>query len=323
MLAGDAALRRNYQDLTFCPQDKQDDLKESRRRTIQAIRQSQADFRVFEPETASREEMLGLVEKGMLPASFDKLTEVALAADEKGTSSVAINTGEHLLIRCADQEGDLEGLVGKARALEASLRQEEHPFAYNSRFGYLSFNPVLAGSGLYVSMVIHLPMLSFLKQIRPMMDVLKERHQCQLKALETAEGRNPGNLFLLGNLTSFDLSDKDIVQKVQEAARMIEEKENILRHKAFHEARVSPLLDQAWRAYGTLRYTRRLTTADFLSLWSKLRLGALADILPVPVPLTNQLLSLSGDSRYLTQGTLLKACPFRRADEVRQALSGG
>lgn len=316
-------LRRNYQDLTFCPQDKADDLRESRLRTARALRSNKPAFTVIDPAELSPEDQLRFIENRLLPASFVKLTEAALALDEKNKLSVAINTGEHLLLQARDKAGQLEALVDAVRELEQSLHQPEHPFAHDERFGFLSFSPVLAGSGLYLSLVMHLPMLGFLKQIRALGEPLRQRYNCQLKPLFQEGNRNPGNLFLLSNVSSFGLSDEDIMAQLREAASLVAGKENVLRDKAFHTTRVTPLVDQAWRAYGTLRYARRLTSHDFLSLWSKMRLGARAGILPVPVDVTDQMLEMGGDSRYMNKGADQKACPFRRADEVRQALSGG
>jgi len=316
-------LRRNYQDLTFCPQDKEADLLESRRRTLSAVKAKAPDLRIYYPTTLSALDRARLMEKGLLPVSFDKLTAAALAADEGEKRSLAVNTGEHLLIKTRDQTGRLQELAEGVRALEDDLILPEHPYAYDERFGFLSFSPVLAGSGLYVSLVMHLPMLNFLKQIRALSQTLKQRYYCDLKPLGYVEGRNPGSLYRLGNAASFNREDEGIVRQVMEAAALISDKEAVLRDKAFHQARITPLADRAWRAYGVLRYARRLTPEDYLSLWSRMRLGALAGIVPLSLAKTNQMLELGGDSRYLTEGADRKTCPFRRADEVRQALSGG
>lgn len=324
VLAGQALLRRNYEDLTFCPQDNEADLRESKRRTLSAVREKLPGMLVYDdPLSLSPAEKARLLEKGLLPPSFESLTQAALAAEEDETLSVAVNTGEHVLIQAQDQEGELSALTARLRQMEAELSLPEYPYAHDARFGYLSFNPVLAGSGLYAALVMHLPMLNFLKQIRALEGLVKQRFHCRLSPLSVFEGGNPGNLFVLGNAGSFQKEDEEIISLVEQAAGTLAEKEAALREKAFLQTRVTPLADQAWRAYGTLRYARRLTTRDYLSLWSKMRLGALAGILPVPHDTADRMLIFGGDSRYLTQGAEQKLCPFRRADEVRQALSGG
>ena len=323
VLGGEAILRRNYQDLTFCPQDKSEDLRESRRRTTKALRTNRPDMRAIDPAVLGSDEQLRLVEKRFLPPSFAKLTEVALAINEQESLSAVMNTGEHLLMQARDDAGQLEALVDALRHLEQAFIQPDYPFAHDERFGYLSYSPVLAGSGLHLSLVMHLPMLGFLKQIRALGEPLKERLNCQLKPFFQEKGRNPGNLFILSNISSFGLTDEDILVQLRKAAALVAGKESGLRDKAFHATRVTPLADQAWRAYGTLRYARRLTRNDFLVLWSKMRLGAKAGILPVPMEVTDRMLIYCGDSRYMNNGGGQKTCPFRRADEVRQALSGG
>ncbi len=299
------------------------DLRESKRRTLLALEMNAPRFSVYDPLNLAPADQARLLEEGLLPASFARLTESALAADEGETMSVAVNTGEHVLIQARSRTEDLESLAKRARGMEAALSLPEHPYAWDSRFGFLSFNPVLAGSGLYVSLILHLPMLSFLRQIRSLEEPLQRRFRCRLTPLGPQDGRASGSLFALGNSRSFERSDEEILSDVREAAAFISGKEDALREKAFSQARVTPMADQAWRAYGTLRYARRLTTEDYLSLWSKMRLGAAAGILPVPLSLVHQMLDFRGDSRYMSDGAERKACPFRRADEVRQALSGG
>jgi len=309
--------------LTFCPQDNETDLLESRRRTVSAIKQKAPEMRVYYPTNLSALDQTRLAESCLLPASFEKMTASALASDEKETLSVAMNTGEHLLLQARDKAGHLEELAARVRILEKNIALPEHPYAYDERFGYLSFSPVLAGSGIYVSLVMHLPMLSFLKQAKALSETLKQRYYCFLKPLPSTDGPNPGNLYRLGNASGFGREDEGIIRQVKEAAMMVADKEAFLRDKAFHHARVTPLADRAWRSYGILRHARRLASDDYLSLWSRLRLGAVAGILPVRVEKTDHMLEFGGDSRYLTEGADRKTCPFRRADEVRQALSGG
>ena len=321
-LSARAALRRNYQDLLFCPQDDKESLEESMRRSLKRLQNQREDFILYRASDPGRAYTL-FIERGILPSAFHKLTAAALLANEEDGLYAAINVEEHLLLLALGEVSEIEQMTEKVRALEAQMTLKEHPFAQNDRFDYLSYRPVLAGSGLYVSILLHLPMLGFLKQTRSLCETVLQEYHCQLKPYPETDSRNPGKLFLIANAGSQGISDSEIKQQVISAAEMLDRREAALREKVVTKERESSFSDQIWRSYGTLRYARRLTSRDFLLQWSNLRLGAAAGALPVSLNKADDLLALSGDSIFLKDDPDPKTLPFRRADAVRKMIAGG
>ncbi len=321
-LIAEASLRRNYGDLSFCPQDNAEDLEKSKRRSLSRLARVRSGFEILE---AGKGKGAGsaFLKETMLPPAFGNLTSAALAANAQEKLYAAINVEEHLLLKaCGKPEEDLE-LVGRVRALERDMADDRHPFAQNARFDFLSYRPVLAGSGLHVTLVLHLPMLSFLRQIPKLSDALLREDRCTLRPLNTPEGRNPGRLFLLSNSSSQGLGDEDILFMVRRCGEKLNEKETLLRGKALDGSKASGMLDQVWRSYGILRYARRLSVHDFLNLWSGIRLGAAAGVLPTSLKQADDLLDCAPDGAFSGDGLEPGSIPYRRADRVRQAISGG
>lgn len=254
--------------------------------------------------------------------AFDRLTEAVFVSDDRLQQYAAINAEEHLLLMARGGRDQVPQLMDTVRRMEATVANDSHPFAHDKRFGYLSFKPLFAGSGMHVQYLLHLPLLSYLKQIRPFSEDFLNRGFV-LKPLGTTDGRNPAKLFLLSNSQSQGLTDQQIADSIQPVLKELYSKEETLQDRALNKQVSSSTLDQVWRSYGILRYARRLTTTDFLTHWSNLRMGAGMDILPLDVGQVDQLLPLAGEQFLLTQEADQKTHPFRRAELVRQKLTGG
>ncbi len=321
-LIAEVSLRRNYGDLRFCPQDSAEDLEKSKRRSLSRIALMRGGFEILEPGKGAGPDS-PFLEEALLPPTFQNLTSAALAANEEEKTYAAINIEEHLLLKACGDPEEASVLVSRVRALERDMADEKHPFAQNGHFDYLSYRPVLAGSGLHMTLVLHLPMLSFLRQIPSLTDALLKEDRCTLKPLNALEGRNPARLFLISNASSHGLRDEEILSMVHQCGEKLDAKEKILRDKALDGQKMSGVLDQVWRSYGILGCARRLSSNDFLNLWSGIRLGAAAGVLPLSLKQADDLLGLARDSAFFKEGVEPKTIPYRRADRVRQALTGG
>lgn len=322
MLFTQVSLRRNYQDLKFCPQDDEGDLQESRRRTLHRLSHLENSFDTILPQ-ADQKVYAHFQKSGDLPAHFGKMKNAALAVNLENSLMISINLEEHLVVSSKGRNGHVEEQVQAASAVLQALTNQEHPFAIHERFGFLSYRPELSGSGLYVSYILHLPMMSFLKQVQRAMGDNHLLKDCQLKPYLTRENRNPAKLFVLTNARSHGLSEEELLAQVTQAARFLDDQESLLRQKAFHGNGDSILSDQIWRAYGVLKYARRLDEVDFLQLWSSLRLGEVAGVLPLEKGSSDRMLDLAFEVSLGLDPAEKKNTAIMRAERVRQELHGG
>ena len=154
VLFSEVSLRRNYQDLTFCPQDDAEDLSQSYHRSIAALTRIHPDYRVFDGQ-ALGEEGLPFGHTIFLPPKGDQLTKAALFTDNTSSFSAAINLDEHLVLRRTGKpdEHRYDFLRGSDGAC-----QSQPSFAHDAQYGYLSYRPALAGGGA-CPLVMHLPTL--------------------------------------------------------------------------------------------------------------------------------------------------------------------
>lgn len=321
VLFSDAALRRNYQDLSFCPQNNLVDLALSRSRSLNALSGLFPEARLIDFKEQGGQP-LPYFQTALMPPKNSQLEQAALLLDEASGFSAALNMDEHLVLRQTAQKLEVQELVSSVRQVEAQLTAAGLQFAKSPRFGYLSYRPILAGSGLYVSLVMHLPMLHFLKQMRPLTEGLKEKG-CVIKPFVPGGNRNPARLYILTNASSQGLRDEEIIGQLLAGMEMLADKEQAIRDKALAQRDQGTLADQAWRAYGILKYARRLTEQDVLTHWNSLRIGVLGGILPYSLDTVDELLQYASDAAFIKEGEKTNNYVFRRAEAVRRALAGG
>ncbi len=321
VLLSHAALRRNYQDLSFCPQNNLVDLALSRSRSVQALTALFSDANLSDAKEPGASQ-LPFLQSALLPQEISQLSQAALFVDDASGFSATLNMDEHLVLRQTGRDAPVSALVSSLRETEEKFTKSGLSFAQDARFGYLSYRPVLAGSGLYISLIMHLPMLHFLKQMRPLTEGLKEKG-CVVVPLAPTSGRNPARLYVLSNAGSHGKSDEDIINQVLSGMEMLADKEQAIREKALAQKEQGTVADQAWRAYGVLKYARRLTEHDLLTQWNSLRIGVMGEILPLKLSRVDDLLHFANDAAFYQEGSKANDFVFRRAEAVRRVLAGG
>lgn len=164
----------------------------------------------------------------------------------------------------------------------------ENPAAWDEQIEYLTARPLFAGTGIQIHYILHLPIMTTLKQISHAATDIEQNKACSLVPLNQADEKNPSCLYVVSNKRT-NYSIDDIQKRVREAAEMLSAKEKLLGEKMFSNSE-SILIDQAFRAYGILKYARRINEREFLTLWSHLRMGAENRVLDVPLTLIDRLL---------------------------------
>jgi protein arginine kinase len=142
------------------------------------------------------------------------------------------------------------------------------------------------------SVLIHLPALVLTKQIDK---VLKSIMQVGLavRGLYGEGSQVMGNLFQISNQTTLGHSEKESVESLDRVSRQILDYEERARDVLVRDAKMQ-IEDKVWRAYGSLRYGRSMTSEEVVNLCSAIRLGVALGFTGLPPFRTlNELLVLT------------------------------
>ena len=202
--------------------------------------------------------------------------------------SLMINEEDHLRI-----QGFAAGFdVGTAYRRANDLDDEIAPsldIAYSDRLGYLTACPTNLGTGMRVSVLIHLPGLVHSKEIHKLLESLRKLNH-SIRGFYGEGSEVMGNFFQLSNSAALGTPEEALVKNLREMVTKIIAYERRSREMLFRKAQ-SLLEDKVWRAYGLLRYARSVSTKEALSLISAVRLGVGSGMVgDVPIRTLNELL---------------------------------
>lgn len=196
-------------------------------------------------------------------------------------------------------------------------------YAFHPRFGYLTACPTNVGTGIRVSVMLHLPGLKLTGEI----DKVRRAAKSMNLAVRGfyGEGSEPqGDFCQLSNQTTLGRSEEDILNDFEgHVLPQVIEYERLARRTLVEKRRVI-LEDRVFRAYSTLRSARLLKTEEALELLSLTRLGVLTGLLSCVELSTVQQLVLLVQPAHLQQALGIEldqsARRIERATLVRRTL---
>ncbi len=187
------------------------------------------------------------------------------------TRAVMINEEDHLRIQGLRSGLQLDALWTEINEIDDALSRNL-AFAFNNQLGFLTACPTNVGTGIRVSVMLHLPALRLTKEIERVARAAKDLHLA-VRGMYGEGTEAVGDLYQVSNQTTLGKSEDEIINTFSEtiipnivgyerAAR-----ETLARR---HE---SQLDDRVWRAYGVLANARRISSGETQSLLSPIRMS--------------------------------------------------
>jgi protein arginine kinase len=318
-------LARNMREYPFTQRAREEQLRSILSGMERAAQHCSAfdGSQFFQMQDLSTLDRLFLVERHLVSHELSDSTRprgLLVAPGER--VSVMVNEEDHIRLqslvsgfhlgeawRLADQADD---------ELDATLE-----YAYHSEWGFLTACPTNTGTGLRASVLIHLPALVLTKEIDK---VLKGVMQMGL-AVRGFYGEGSevvGNLFQISNQTTLGNDEKSALDSLERVTRQILGAEEKARETLLRDARIQ-IEDKVYRAYGSLRHGRSMSSQEVVNLSSAVRLGVALGFVNLPeLKVLNELLVITLPAHLQRRlGTELKSDDrnVRRADFVRNYLA--
>jgi len=212
-----------------------------------------------------------LVEKHVV--SYDLIEEPinrALIIREDAAVSVMINEEDHLRIQSLHSGLDLKNALKTANLIDDCI-EDRHTFAFDARLGYLTACPTNLGPGLRASVMVHLPALVLTQRINRVISAATQLGLA-VRGLYGEGTETTGNIFQISNQLTLGYNEMEIIDNLQSVARQIVDQERAARNVLMKSSK-DDLEDRVWRAYGILRYVRKISGQEALALLSEVRLG--------------------------------------------------
>jgi protein arginine kinase len=246
----------------------------------------------------------------------------AVVVDPSERFSVMINEEDHLRIQVMHSGLALNEAWEQATKLDDMI-EEQVTYAYNERLGYLTACPTNTGTGVRVSVMLHLPALAITRQIEK---VFKSLHKINLavRGLYGEGSQATGDFYQISNQTTLGKHEDEIIADFRSSIiPKIVEFEHQARRALLNE-RTAALDDKVFRALGILRSARLLASEEVLFLLSHLRMGVnLGRVKDVRISTVNELFLMTQQAhlqKVLGKKLDTDARRIARAEFVRSKL---
>ncbi len=239
----------------------------------------------FDPAAFIRNESLDALHASML-VERHLISPNHVASDGRGVlvrqgecSSILVNEEDHFRVQSICSGFNPLRAWEEVDSIDDRLARVI-PFSFSRQYGYLTACPTNIGTGLRISVLIHLPALVLTNDIQRM---IRSAAQIGLTVRGYyGEGSDVvGNLFQISNRISLGKTEREIVEEITQAVERIIEYEKRAAETLMREAK-SQVEDKIYRSVGILKSARVLSTGEFMNLSSAVRLGLFLDVLSRP-----------------------------------------
>lgn len=210
-----------------------------------------------------------LKEKHLISKEFIGNINGAIITNDDNSIVSMINEEDHLRIQSFGAGFCTRECYQKLKEFTDELN-EKVKFAENDNYGYLTSCPSNVGSGMRVSVMLHLPALAKLGLLNKLFSQATDIGM-SVRGMYGENSSGSGNLFQISNGRTLGMTNENIISNLEAVITTIIEQER----KARSVIKKNDYLmeDEVYRAYGILKYSRSISVDEALSLLSKVRLG--------------------------------------------------
>ena len=211
----------------------------------------------------------------------------AVAIDTAEKASVMVNEEDHLRIQVMHSGFDLPAAWENINRIDDGI-ESQLTYAYNSRLGYLTACPTNVGTGMRVSVMLHLPALVMVRQIDRLFRSL-QKINLAVRGLYGEGSAAMGDFYQISNQITLGRNEEDLMEQVSQVIPAIIEYERRSREALVQDSE-RDLHDRVSRAYGVLCTAQTISSEETMHLLSSVRMGVnLGLIKDIEVPTINKL----------------------------------
>ncbi|MGD9126825.1 MAG: protein arginine kinase [Planctomycetia bacterium] len=184
--------------------------------------------------------------------------------------SLMTNEEDHLRIQVMHAGLNLDATWELVNGLDDQI--EKHvTYAFHEELGYLTACPTNIGTGLRVSVMLHLPALAWTRQIEKVFRSM-QKINLAVRGLYGEGSQALGDFFQISNQITLGRSEEELINQVADIIPVVIDYERQAREfllKENHEG----LHDRVARAFGVLKTAQKIGSEETMELLSSVRMG--------------------------------------------------
>ena len=193
-----------------------------------------------------------------------------LVLNREETLCVMINEEDHLRMQALRPGLQLKQAWQAIDQVDTKL-EKKLDYAFNPDLGYLTACPTNVGTGIRVSVMLHLPALVLTKEIQKVFQAL-QKINLAVRGLYGEGSQAMGDFYQISNQVTLGKSERKLIDGLKDVVPNIIAYERRVREALIKDNRQS-LHDQISRAYGILKNAQTISSEETMHLLSSVRMG--------------------------------------------------
>lgn len=230
-----------------------------------------------------------LLEHFLIPNGFHQAhAGEGFVVDENGEFLAVLNLRDHLQLNMLDTQQELEKSWNQLVKLEGYL-SKTLDFAFQPRFGFLTADPRQAGTGLAITLYLHIPAVIHTGELAELLEREKEE-EVEAVGLQGKTTEMIGDILVAKNTCTVGLTEEYILTTMRMWATRAVVAEISIRRKLM-ENNNEQIKNKVTRALGLLTHSYQLEVIEALNALSLVKLGVeIGWIMAPPTMNMNQIL---------------------------------
>ena len=244
------------------------------------------DLRFVEMKSLARFEAASMAERHIISPEFASDADGrALMISKDEDICIMLNEEDHIRIQIMKSGFALDEAYALADEID-DLLGNKLEYAFDERIGYLTQCPTNLGTGMRASVMLHLPALTMNGQIHKLINTISKLGLTFRGAF--GEGtKATGDMYQLSNQITLGISEEFAIRNLKAITLQLCANERAAREELLKSIDTE---DAIFRAYGTLKWARLLSTQELMDNLSLVRLGSVTGKISVPVETLNELM---------------------------------
>jgi protein arginine kinase len=219
--------------------------------------------------------------------------------------SAMINEEDHLRLQVIKGGLQLRECARRINNID-DMVEAKVDYAFSPRYGYLTACPTNLGTGIRVSVMLHLPALKMTGQIDKLFNAAKDMNLA-VRGLFGEGTEATGDFYQISNQVTLGVSESDIIKRFEDTViPEIVAYENAARNHLLSKE-MDVLDDKISRATALLKHAHLISSQEALFLLSHLRLGInMRTRMGASTPALDNLASLGGEATDKSTGLSIR-----------------
>ena len=214
---------------------------------------------------------LSLVEKNIISPDFANSSgeSCAILINDDENICIMINEEDHIRMQVFGEGKAIEELMNLAIEIDQKLEKLLN-YAYSEKYGYLTACPTNVGTGLRISVMVHLPGLAQTGNLNKVLHIVNN-FGMNVRGVYGEGSQSMGDMYQISNNQTLGITEKEVVKNMKSITEKVVEQERIARKYLGKDT--IRFEDKVYRAYGLLTNARILSSNECIEVLSDVKLG--------------------------------------------------